>query len=451
MRRRLSFAAAAGACLLAACAPTAAPVPPAPVPPAAYSPVATPGTLAVADDWWRDFKDDGLNRLVAEALAGNADLAVAAARARQARLGAGLAAEALEPRIGATVGASRTWTGDDARDAYTANLSVSWEVDLWNRLGAERDAAAWAALASDQDRAAVAHALAAGLVEAYWRLALVNQQLRTGLDSLADARRTLEIARAGRRAGAASQLDLRQAEQNVLAQEAAQNRLALARIEVRATLALLLGQPAWTEAGEPQSLAAVALEPLAPGLPAELLARRPDLRSAEFRLRATVADVDAARARFYPTLTLSAAGSGSSGSLGRLLADPVLALGGGLALPFLDRDRLEIDLRVSEAEFDIARTVFRQALLRAFVEVETALASGAELAAEAERRAAVLDAAREVERLSALRYRAGAIPLRDWLEAQERRRSAELALAQVRFEAIRNRVDLYLALGGGPR
>jgi outer membrane protein TolC len=184
------------------------------------------------------------------------------------------------------------------------------------------------------------------------------------------------------------------------------------------------------------------------GLPAGVLARRPDIRAAELRLRANLADIDATRASYLPTFSLTGSLGGSSVALRDLLANPVATLGLGLTLPFLNWTERDLTIRTSEADYEAAVVNFRQTLYQAFADTENALSARTRRAERDLRLQAALDAARAAEQIYETRYRAGAVDLQSWLDSQETRRTAELNLLENRLEEIRAMITLYQALGG---
>lgn len=418
-------------------------------------------TAATADDWWRVFGDPALSRLVENALARNNDLAAAALRVRQAQLQAGLAGTALAPSVSASVssGASRNLegSGNATRRSSGVSASVSYELDLWGRLGSARDAADWDARATAEDRESTAQALVGTTAGLYWQLALLNERIASGSESLAYAERTQQLVRAQYDAGAVSALELREAERSIAAQQAALAQLEQQRVETRNALAVLLDAPpgAATLSGvlapEPERLGREALPEVAAGLPADLLARRPDLRAAEQRLRATLASGDATRASYYPALTLTGGLGTSSAALLNLISNPVATLGVGLTLPFLRQNEMRLSGQLSQAQYEEAVVNFRQTLYQAFSDVENALSARTQLALQGDALERQLASAREAERLYEVRYRAGSTPLRTWLDAQESRRSAELAFSQNRLDRLNALATLYRVLGGAPQ
>ncbi|OZI77794.1 efflux transporter outer membrane subunit [Bordetella genomosp. 12] len=411
----------------------------------------SPRAPAPGGPWWRNFQDPVLDTLVEQALARNNDLAVAALTVRRAQLQAGLAQSDLYPTASGTGSFNRSRNLDGARASARATnveLAASWELDLWGKLARARDAAQWQALATEEDRQAAALSLVGTTAELYWQTAYLNQRLASSRESIAYARRTLELVQAQYGAGGASGLEVAEARQTLASQEAAHTDLLQQRVEAINGLTILFDGPPDRIVADPQRLPQGPLPGVDAGLPADLLARRPDLRAAEARLRGALASTDATRASFYPPMTLTGSVGSASDSLGHLLANPVATLGAGLALPFLNWNQMRLNIRIAETDYEILVAQFRQALYQAMSDVENALSARSQLADRARLLQASLDAAREVERLYETRWRAGAVALRIWLDAQEKRRAAEVAVDENRLQQLRNQVQIYQALGG---
>jgi NodT family efflux transporter outer membrane factor (OMF) lipoprotein len=407
--------------------------------------------------WWQQLQDPVLSALVDQVLRSNTSLGVSALRARQAALRADQAVADRLPTLSgrvATQSASLLDGGGTTRTS-SATLSATWELDLWGRLAAARDAQQWEMQASEDDRRAVALSLAGSTVRLYWQLAYLDQRLQSSQQSLAYARQTLTLVQAQYKAGSVSGLEIAQAQQTVSSQEAALSALSQSRMEVREALALLLDGPTQTAALPqapvwPEALVTQAVWPrLDSGLPADTLARRPDLRAAEGRLRKAFATVDATRTSYYPALSLTASVGGSSESLSRVLSDPLGSLGAALTLPFLQQGDMRRSVAISQLDADAAVLNFRQSLYQALSDVDKGLSARQRLSEQVRSQEARLSQARQVERLTELRYRAGAEPLKSWLDAQEARRAAELALLDARYNLLSNGVSLIQSLGGG--
>lgn len=406
---------------------------------------------ASSADWWTRFNDPELNRLVAEVLQRNNNLAAAAIRVRRAQLQAGLADNNLQPRFGGNLdtGAKRPLeAGALTTRSNSVSLSAGYEIDLWNKLGSLRDVARWEALATEQDRQSAALALVGTTATVYWQVGFLNQRLAANAQSIAYAKTTFNLVQTQYRAGAVSGLELAEAQQTLASQQASQSALQQLAVEARTALALLLDGPPGSNFTNPATLPTLTLPALEAGVPAALLGRRPDLRAAELRLRGTFTGIDAARASFYPALSLTGSLGSSSAQLSSVLQNPVGTLGLGMTLPFLQRTAMQLTIRASETQHAEAVVNFRQTLYTALGDVENALSARQQLAEQGGRLAETLEAARSAERLYEVRYRAGAATLKLWLDAQEKRRAADISLAENRLARLNNQVVVYQALGG---
>ena len=404
-----------------------------------------------ATHWWTSFNDPQLSALVDNALQANNDLAAAGIRVQRAQLQAGLARTNLTPDV---VGQATTGRSFDLKrggvtgSASTSLITLNYELDLWGRLSSLRSAADWELKATESDRQAAALALVGTTAGLYWQTGYLNQRIALSEAGIEDARRIVALVGVKYSAGAVSGLDVAQAGQNLSSQEAAHTQLLQQRVEARNALAILFDRPPETVAGEPSRLPTMDLPAIDAGLPASLLSRRPDLRAAEQRLRESLANVDATRTGFYPMLSLTGSLGTSSTALGELLKNPVATLGAGLAMPFLQWNTARLTVAVSQTQYEEAVLGFRQSLYTALSEVENALSSRVQLRDESEKLALALQQAQRAEVLSEVRYRAGATALQPVLDAKDKRRAAEVALAQNRLNQLNTTMTLYKALGG---
>ena len=470
------LAAAAASALLAACAHRTTPDITPPQTPAAWQhassgagapsdtqPDARTGADAAQEripaEWWKQYEQPALNAAVAHALAHSGTLTNALLKLRTADLRAEAAGAALRPTPSGNVTASvnRPVTGSAQRStrSYGVSLGASWEIDLWGKLGAQADMATFEREAAALDGDQAAATLAASVVRQYWQLAAMQERIRVARQSLAHAERTLSLTQAQHAAGAASGLDEAQAAQAVQTQQVALAAQQQQRTEMRHAFAVLLdAAPGHLPAsiaepdGLPQNAAQLAAraQPGA-GVPASLLARRPDLRAAEWRLRGTLANVQAQKLSFYPALSLTGTLGTGSASLLKILSNPVAALGAGLSLPFLNAGEMRRNPQIAQNEHEQAVNTFRQTLLQALADVENALSSTATQRDAVQRQAALAAQARRIDEMTGTRYRAGAVPLRDWLTAQESRRQSELAEVDAQLNLLLAQVQLYQALG----
>ena len=418
--------------------------------PEAHASAADVRVAGALSPWWLAFDDPTLHALIRDALARNNDLAQAALRVRRAQLVAGQAASDRLPSVTlqANASATRPLEGGDTSRSQGVSLGVSWEADLWGRVAALNSAAQWEAQATEEDRLAAALALVGTTARLHWQVAYLNQRIEASELSIAYARRTLELAQAQKAQGAVSGLEVAQATQALSAQEAAHTQLLLQRTQARNALAILFDGPPGAPLDARQRLPDGALPEVPVGAPAELLNRRPDLRAAEFRLRKAFAQVDASRAAAYPKLTLTGSVGTSSAELSRVLADPVGTLGAGLLLPFVQWRDVQRNVDISRTDQALAVRGFRQSWYNALSEVDNALAARLRFEEQGGSLQAAQAAAIEAERLSEARYRAGAVPLKTWLDAQETRRQADNNLALNRFNRLDALITLYQVAGG---
>ncbi len=410
------------------------------------------GQAAGIDHWWQRFNDEQLNRLIDQVLQKNNDLAAAALSLRKAKLEAELAESDRLPgfSVGGSGELSRSLGSSSAEShSFSASGTVSYELDLWNKLGSTADASRWEAVATEFDRQSTALSLVATTASLYWQIGYYNQRLSLSQASIDYAKQTLALVRVQKAAGAASNLEILEAEQSLASQEASYTQLVQQQVETRNALAILLdGPPRKLNLQELPDLRKVSLPGVNAGIPAQLLARRPDLEAAEARLRSTLAETDATRASYYPSINLSGSYGGTSEELSRLLSNPIAVLGADLALPFVEWRDMRRNINISETDYQKAILEFRQSLYTALSEVENTLSARKQYRLQAEKLEASLKAARQTEAIYRLRYQAGAATLQTWLDAQETRREAEVNLAENSNNQLQNHLDLIKALGG---
>ncbi|WDE15596.1 efflux transporter outer membrane subunit [Acinetobacter schindleri] len=413
----------------------------------------------LADQWWTLFKDPQLNTLVEDVLSRNSNLAVAGINLQQARIQARQTQSQQGIRIGdARVSTGRQFSLDGDGDRSTGISlgypGLSYELDLFGKLANQTEAARWEARATEQDLQATAQSLIGTTAQLYWQLAYLNERYSVVQQNLATAQKTYDLVRVQYRAGAVSGLDLTQAEQAIQSQQATLSQIEQQRVETRTALAVLMNMPVQQlSIQEPQRLPNIALPAIAAGLPASLLSRRPDLNAAELRLRKALANKDANKASYYPSISLTGSlstGIGTSTSLSDALKNPVATLGAGLTLPFLQWNDMKRDLQVNELEYEKTILQYRQTIYEAFADVENALSNRTELTKQVELQRRNVELAEKTERLTEVRYRNGAVALKNLLDAQETTRNARLSLVQTRQNQYNAYVTLLQALGGSP-
>ncbi|MFT7721318.1 MAG: efflux transporter outer membrane subunit [Roseateles sp.] len=455
-----TLAALAAALALAGCAgpeprrPTAAEAAGAALPAAAFPDAGGPGaTEAAALPWAQAFQGARLQRLIPLALANNRDLRVAAANIESARATAAARDADLWPTVNAGLSGSRMPNASGGiTSSYQAGLQVTaYELDLFGRLRHLGSAAAAQLLAAEANRQAVRNALVAAVATAEVALQADEALLRITRDTLASREQSLGLIRQRFEGGVASELDLRAGESALQAARVALAQVQRQRALDQNALVLLLGTAPPADLPAPTGLLA-DFEPLAElpaGLPAEVLARRPDIRQAEAQLAAADANIGAARAAFFPRITLTGNYGTTSSQLDQLFKNSVWSFAPSLIQPLFDAGRNRANLDAARAQRDAATAQYERAIQSAFRDVADALAGRATLAEQRSAQAALVDAESRRLSLAQERYRAGIASSLDVLDAQRSLFTAQQALVQVQSLRAQNLVAVYRVLGGG--
>ncbi len=402
------------------------------------------------DPWWHKFHDQKLNQLIQQVLKNNDDLALATLTLRKARLNAGLTASDQYPQLSSTTSASRSrvLNSGSASTSYSANLSVSYELDLWGRVSSEINAAEWSAMASEQDRETTAQSLVATTASLYWQIAYLNDRIELSSHSIDYARQTLALTRKQYQSGAVSRLNVLEARRSLAGQEASHSDLLQQRTEAGNSLALLLGKAPQNKIELIDKLPDTSLPNVAAGIPADILARRPDVKSALYGLRSALAANQAATSAWFPQLVLTGSVGDTSAQLSHLLSDPVGTLGASLTLPFLQWNEYKLNKKLSETDIENAVITYRQTLYRAFEDVNNALSAREHYQYQGIKLEEQHQAAQDAEQIYASQYRHGAVSIQNWLDAQETLRSAKESLLENRYHRYNIQATLYQALGG---
>jgi NodT family efflux transporter outer membrane factor (OMF) lipoprotein len=451
---RTGLTAVALAALLAGCSfiPTYE-RPAAPVPagfPGAGAATAAAG-VPVADLAWADFLGDvRLRGLVELALKNNRDLRIATLNVEQVRAQLGVQRADLLPTVGGGVQASSTPVAGSNQRAYTAGLQVSgFELDLFGRVRSQSEAAAARYLASDEGRRAAQVALVAAVASAELALRADDELLRITESTLAARQETLRLSRVRFDGGVAAEPELRSAESLLASAQANVAALRRQRAQDLNALVLLLGQPLPPDLPAPPALAASVLRELPAGLSSDVLLQRPDIRQAEQSLVAANANIGAARAAFFPRISLTGSVGFASGELRGLFDNTAWSFTGQLLQPLFDAGRNQANLEAAQAARAIAVAQYEKAIQTAFREVADALAARATLGEQLAAQQA--QAAAETRRLALaeLLFRGGAASALDRLDAERSALAAQQAVVQLQLAQLQNQVLLYRVLGGG--
>ncbi|AOS78995.1 multidrug transporter [Hydrogenophaga sp. PBC] len=412
------------------------------------------GVPSAADTAWRDFVQDArLRELVRRALDNNRDLRVATLNIERVRAQYQIQRANQFPSIGLAASGNRQPDGTGGiQSTYSVGLALStWEIDFFGRLGALKEAALAEYLASEQARNAAQTSLVSAVASSWLSLQTNEALLAITRQTLSTREDSLRLTKLRFDNGAASALDLRQAESLAATGRAALAQQQRARaLDVNA-LNLLVGEAVPAELLQVAEAETAVLADVPAGLPSDLLTRRADIRQAEQTLIAANANIGAARAAFFPRITLTASAGTASNDLSGLFKDGSwgFTLNPVALLPIFDAGRNRAGLDSAEVSRDIAVAQYEKAIQTAFREVADALAGRATLADQLQAQRDQVVAEEDRFRLADLRYRNGVASFLDVLDAQRSLFAAQQAEAQTRLALQQNRVALYAALGGG--
>jgi len=454
------LAVAASACV-AGCsfAPAYVP-PPLPVPQQFPGEAAASASSGAAIGWEDFFRDAELRRLISVALENNRDIRIVAARVEEARAAWRIEGAPLYPELNGGIGGQRGRTlanlpanivsPVDVRQ-INVQLSAGWEIDFWGRLRNLRDAARWQYLATEEGRRGVATQLVAQVASGYLLERAYEERVRLARSSIRTRDESLRITRRRYEVGAGSKLDVTQAQTLLGQAEASLQALEQEREVNLNALALLVGQPVEVAPSSTDLSAVTADLQLPPGLPSELLTNRPDIIAAERQLRAANANIGAARAAFFPNISLTGGLGLASTELDDLFSNPttIWNFTPSLLAPIFNGGRLEANLDLTRARRDRSVAEYEQTIQVAFRDVADALVQRRQLALQIQTTQEVVDALTERSRLATLRFDNGRSTYLEVLEAQRDLFETEQLLVQLRRGELASVVALYAALGGG--
>ncbi|MBV6322614.1 efflux transporter outer membrane subunit [Duganella violaceipulchra] len=415
-------------------------------------------------EWWLAFNDTALNELIAEATKANANLAVAAARVKQARAIAGIAEADRIPQVGVNVGAQRQRQSDvalglpagtpvAAGNAFSANLTASYEVDLFGRVSSNVSAARNDAASMEATYRSVLLSVQADVAQTYFRLRATDAELETLNRTVQTREENVKVNQRRFDLGDIGEFDLSRAKTELATSRAEAIGLQRQRVTTEHALAVLLGKPAASYTAGASPLLDTSLLPVIPaGLPSSLLERRPDIASAQRTMEAANARIGVAKSAMFPALTLNAnAGGISSNTVADVFkwSSRSWVLGALMSMPLIDGGRNKANITRSEAALEESVGTYRQSVLVAFAEVEDNLAGLRILAGQtAQIEDAVVSARRSADLAQKL-YAAGRSSYLDLLDAQRNLATVERTAVQLRGNRAVTTVALIRALGGG--
>jgi outer membrane protein, multidrug efflux system len=426
-------------------------------------PVTTANTVAArpSADWWRGFGSPQLNDLIAQAQQANDDIGAAVARVRQADAQAQIAGAPLLPAIGVGADASRQRQKPSGASAAAANpvtfnqfgvqASASYQLDFWGKNQATLHAARFAATASRYDRATVELTVMTSVATTYFQAIELHDRLKVAEQDLSTAQTILKDLTFEETVGTANALDVAQQATTVAVINASVPPLRQQLRQTLDALAILVGKMPQDLEAPGGTLSELSEPVVGPGLPSELLARRPDVAAAEAQLMAANANIQAARAAFFPSIDLTADGGFVSTALSGLIApaNRVFSLTGTLTQDIFQGGALVGGYRLNKARYAELLSDYHKSVISAFGNVEDALVATQQTAEAYRRQQDAVTKARRAYEITEIQLHAGTVNVLTVLNTQSALFSAEDALVQVRFAHLQALVQLFNALGGG--
>ena len=402
--------------------------------------------------WWQQFNSAELNQLVDQALAANTDLLAATARVEQADAQLSQAGSALFPTLGLGAGGSRSGVFGESgsSESYSASVSASYELDLWGQLRNSRDVARASLLASQFSRDTVQLTVIASVVNTYLQVLYLQDNLALSEENLALAQQVLDVVQAKVENGAVSPQDLAQQKTVVANVKAQLPSLRHQLRQSRYALAVLVGEMPQAFQVSGGTLSNLQLPEIQAGLPDQVLAQRPDIAQAQASLMAADYTVAAARADYWPSITLTGSGGYASSALSSLFnGDAVYSLGVSLAQTLFDGGARNARIDQSKAAWQELVASYTGTLLVALQEVEQSLSNVQGLAEQQQYREEAYQQAEEAYRVAQVRYQEGETELTDVLSAQSSFNSARQNSLDLIYNQYQSRITLYRVLGEG--
>jgi NodT family efflux transporter outer membrane factor (OMF) lipoprotein len=411
-------------------------------------------------DWWRGFKSPRLDELMEQAEATNYDIAAAVARVRQADAQVKIAGAPLLPSVSAQSGDQRTRSVNTipktgitpvGQKTYDAILTASYEIDFWGKNADALQAAQASAQASRFNQQTTALAVQSGVANTYFAVLSLSDRLAVARNNLAAAEKILDAFRARAAVGTAADLDIAQQESVVAEQRATLAPLTQQLRQNVNALAILVGRLPEDVQTPSGTLDNLSLPLVGPGLPSDLLTRRPDVQMAEAQLVAANASLKQAKAQVFPSISLTAQGGAESRALNAILdpASTLYLLAVSATQPIFEGGVLEGGIELQQARYDELLQDYRKAVISAFSDVETALAAVELTGEQTAAQQAAVDTAQRAYDIAQAQLFSGTIDILTVLNTQRTLFQAQDLLVQAKLAQAQAVVSLFMALGGG--
>jgi multidrug efflux system outer membrane protein len=408
--------------------------------------------------WWKQFNDPVLDDLIAESLANNKNIMIAAANVEQAASVLKVTRSSLFPQFGYSGAGAKQRASesdglrlpDNPYTSYQTVASASWEIDLWGRIRRLSEASMANLIATEEARRGVILSLVASVANTYIQLLGLDEQLAISKSSLTAYGESVKLFEKQFKYGQVSQMNVEQARTQYETAATAIPQIEQQIIQTENALSILLGKyPGHIPRGK--AISKILFPAIPAGIPSDILINRPDIRQAEQNLIAANAQIGAARALYFPTISLTGDFGYASADLSDLFKSPsrVWNYTGSITGPIFTAGAISGQVRQAEAARKAALYNYELSIQSAFSDVENALASRKKIDAQVTAQERLVRAGKEYARLAQIQYHGGYVPYATVLQAQQQLFPAELNYAQFRASLLASYVNIYKAMGGG--
>lgn len=403
-------------------------------------------------DWWQSYNNTEINDLVYFTLSSNLELATAVNNVKKAGFEFKLSESNSNPTLNSELNKSiqkELKSGNPHTQNYSARLSVSYEIDLWNRLALQSDVKAWETYATIEDKEEVRLLLINNALDLYFYISYLNDAINLTKNSIVYYERLVELTTSRQSLGNLSQLDVLESQRALLSQQTKLTDLLYLKKEAENKLKSILNKaPSDSLSFHYVSLDSIALSPIEKDIPLGIIRSRPDVRASEYRLKASFSNIEARKADYYPRFTLTSSLGTSSSELAQLLTNPIGTLGAGIVMPFLNWNERHWTLKVSETDYENAVISFRKTLLSALTEVDNSINAYNTQSEKLQYLIKNKQLSTKISSMNQVRYEMGKLELKDWLDSQEIERQLLLSILEAKYNAISKQNTLYKTLGG---
>ncbi|TNH04620.1 toxin/drug exporter TdeA [Testudinibacter sp. TR-2022] len=402
-------------------------------------------------NWWTQYQDAQLNRLIDTALANNLDLAKAAISVNRALYNANLLGADLVPTFSGSISGSvqkNTESGISTR-SYGSSLSLNYTLDLWRKLADSADAAEWEHSATEADLDAVKLTLINQVIDSYYQIAYLKQAIAIVQNNIKTYQQIASLTQNQVNQGVTLQLDADQSRQSVLS---AENQLISYQSQlqtVESTLRNLLNlQPQQNLELNVINLKNLKLQPVNLDIPLSTIANRPDLKAYQYRLSSAFKSVNAMEKSWYPSITLGASLATGGGSVGNMFDAPLSGGTLGINLPFLDWNRVKWNVKLSEAAYETAKLNFQKGITTALNEIDSNYKAYQLAQKSYQNLNQKYRYDRNISNTYRLQYNAGITGMKDWLAALATEQNSELSILQAKYDLLRYENAIYQSMAG---